>query len=222
MWIIYSILLVPILAGNEHGSYVNLNPHTYDKCPPEDLMTLNNCCCYLLDLLEQCIPDDEACACCALQSIDNDCYLLCPSHPSSLYLAVLMEDCKPLNDVNACNLPFRVENPNSKSIKKLLSQKFKQFSDDIDVNELIYVESSADDSDATQNSQLKNSTKLIEIAQVSNITDLELLNATARNISNHSVSPMDSSGSNNYPSSRMLLTISICLAFSCYLITSFN
>lgn len=57
--------------------------------------------------MDQCKPDDLACECCALQSMKRDCYGLCPNTASGNFLAVLYDDCETMNDVNACNLPFK-------------------------------------------------------------------------------------------------------------------
>lgn len=37
----------------------------------------------------------------------RDCYGLCPNTASGNFLAVLYDDCETMNDVNACNLPFK-------------------------------------------------------------------------------------------------------------------
>lgn len=69
--------------------------------------TLTTCASEVLAKLDECKPDDLACECCALQSMKRDCYGLCPNTASGNFLAVLYDDCETMNDVNACNLPFK-------------------------------------------------------------------------------------------------------------------
>ncbi|KAM9929757.1 hypothetical protein OXX80_009578 [Metschnikowia pulcherrima] len=91
----------------ENASYKNLNPRPYDNCEANDLIKLSACCNDVLADLDDCKAGDLACECCALQSMDRTCYSLCPGNPSTNFLAVLFDDCSSLNDVNACNIPFK-------------------------------------------------------------------------------------------------------------------
>lgn len=91
----------------EQGSYRNPNPRPYQRCEAQDLIKLSQCCNDVLARLDDCKAADLACECCALQHMDPHCYNLCPGNPSTNFLTVLFEDCAPLNDVNACNLPFK-------------------------------------------------------------------------------------------------------------------
>ncbi|OBA22015.1 hypothetical protein METBIDRAFT_14952, partial [Metschnikowia bicuspidata var. bicuspidata NRRL YB-4993] len=91
----------------ENVSYKNLNPRPYDNCEANDLIKLLACCNDVLASLDDCKAGDLACECCALQSMDLTCYNLCPGNPSTNFLAVLFDDCSSLNDVNACNIPFK-------------------------------------------------------------------------------------------------------------------
>lgn len=94
-------------AFSESGSYRNPNPRPYDDCEAADLIHLSACCNDVLSSLDDCKAGDLACECCALQSMDRECYNLCPGNPSANFLSVLLTDCVPLNDVNACNIPFK-------------------------------------------------------------------------------------------------------------------
>lgn len=94
-------------ASAEHASYKNPHPRPYDKCDANDLIKLSGCCNDVLAKLDDCKAGDLACECCALQSMDLACYSLCPGNPSTNFLSVLFHDCSELNDVNACNLPFK-------------------------------------------------------------------------------------------------------------------
>lgn len=216
-FLFHTSYIFSVFAGKtEHGSYVNLNPNTYEICPPESLVTLNSCSNILLDLLDQCIPDDNACACCALQSIDQTCYSLCPSQPSSLFLAVLTQDCKPLNDVNACNLPFKVDDEPHSGLKKLISHKFKQFSDDIDINELAFFEPPTENVISLQQNETidadeKSDPEQVfeEIAQMLNYTTIDSLNVTMQLTSNYSIAVSDSSGSITFPKFSLLWFLAI-------------
>lgn len=101
---------VSVVAGDrlsEYGSYVNPHPRTYDRCPAQDLIRLSLCCNDVLCMLDDCKADDLACECCALQSMKQECYNLCPGNPSNNFLTVLYHDCEALNDINACSLPFK-------------------------------------------------------------------------------------------------------------------
>lgn len=93
----------------ETGSYKNPHPRPYERCDANDLIKLSGCCNEVLARLDDCKAEDLACECCALQHMDTDCYNLCPGNPSTNFLTVLFDDCAPLNDVNACNLPFKKE-----------------------------------------------------------------------------------------------------------------
>ncbi|WPK26137.1 hypothetical protein PUMCH_003484 [Australozyma saopauloensis] len=101
------LLFLPAMAFNEMGSYKNPNPRPYDNCDAKDLIQLSSCCNDLLSNLDDCKANDLACECCALQNMDRLCYNLCPGNPSANFLSVLLDDCAPLNDVNACNIPFK-------------------------------------------------------------------------------------------------------------------
>lgn len=94
---------------NKYDSYVNPNPRPYDTCNAQDLIKLSNCCNEVLNKLDDCKANDLACECCALQSMDKNCYNLCPNNPSNNFLTVLFNDCASLNDINACGLPFKKE-----------------------------------------------------------------------------------------------------------------
>ncbi|KAI5960478.1 hypothetical protein KGF57_001937 [Candida theae] len=95
----------------EYGTYLNPNPRKTAKCEPNDLVKLSTCCNDVLSKLDECKPNDLACECCALQSIDDECYHLCPGNPSTNFLTVLLSDCAAMNEVNACSLPFKKEDP---------------------------------------------------------------------------------------------------------------
>ncbi|CCH42439.1 putative secreted protein [Wickerhamomyces ciferrii] len=97
--------LISSTESNEFGAYVNPNPKNI--CEGEELDTLTTCASEVLAKLDECKPDDLACECCALQSMKRDCYGLCPNTASGNFLAVLYDDCETMNDVNACNLPFK-------------------------------------------------------------------------------------------------------------------
>lgn len=107
-----ALLLITILLGVARAkdlfdTYSNPNPRPYAKCDAHDLIKLSACSNEVLTKLDDCKPDDLACECCALQSIDQSCYNLCPNNPSNNFLSVLFDDCAALNDVNACGLPFK-------------------------------------------------------------------------------------------------------------------
>lgn len=106
----------------EHSSYKNSNPRPYDNCEANDLIKLSACCNDVLADLDDCKAGDLACECCALQMMDPACYSLCPGNPSTNFLSVLFADCAALNDVNACNIPFKRidgEKPSSYKLKSL-------------------------------------------------------------------------------------------------------
>lgn len=107
-----TLWLAPFVFGAEssvveNASYKNLNPRPYDNCEANDLIKLSACCNDVLADLDDCKAGDLACECCALQSMDRGCYNLCPGNPLTNFLAVLFDDCSALNDVNACNIPFK-------------------------------------------------------------------------------------------------------------------
>ncbi|CAK9441348.1 uncharacterized protein LODBEIA_P52160 [Lodderomyces beijingensis] len=114
---IASFLLVFALGASlnrlgEYGTYVNPNPRKpSSKCDPKDLAKLSTCCNDVLSKLDECKPDDLACECCALQSIDQECYQLCPGNPNTNFLAVLLSDCSQMSEINACAIPFKKEDP---------------------------------------------------------------------------------------------------------------
>lgn len=91
--------------SREFGAYVNPNPKNI--CDGDELEMLTICASEVVANLEECEPDDLACECCALQIMEQDCHGLCPNTPSGNFLAVLYDDCETMNDVNACNLPFK-------------------------------------------------------------------------------------------------------------------
>lgn len=208
------------MARIEHGSYLT---QYSNECSNKDLAALNDCADYLLELLDQCIPNDKACSCCAFQSLDEHCYSLCPLDPSSLYLAVLMNECEPLEDVDACSLPFSVDSPKKSFIKNLLSPKFDLVFDRLKADGVHYLESSVTDNSTSMQSDLsKNTTEgtvdLVHIAnvtnnQVSNIKNASLFNTRIEIASNHSVYPLDSSGSNTCLDIPIYKNIMISLAF---------
>ncbi|PIS57883.1 hypothetical protein CJI97_000937 [Candidozyma auris] len=104
------VLLLPLssaLVAGEFGSYRNPNPRPLHKCDNTDMAMLAQCSNSVLAQLDDCKANDLACECCALQSMDSKCHRLCPGNPSANFLTVLVTDCAPLNDINACNLPFK-------------------------------------------------------------------------------------------------------------------
>lgn len=109
MWRLFLFALV----AAEHGSYKNPNPQPYSKCEANDIVILLACCNDVLLQLDDCKANDLACECCALQSMDPHCHNLCPGNPSTNFLTVLFHDCEELNNVNACNLPFKKEDGNA-------------------------------------------------------------------------------------------------------------
>ena len=114
------VLLFVLISGifgatlnkvGEYGTYMNPNPRKTAKCEPNDLVKLSTCCNDVLSKLDECKPNDLACECCAFQSIDDECYHLCPGNPNTNFLTVLLLDCAEMNEVNACSLPFKKEDP---------------------------------------------------------------------------------------------------------------
>ncbi|ODV98092.1 hypothetical protein PACTADRAFT_14567 [Pachysolen tannophilus NRRL Y-2460] len=99
--------LVSAELPSEFGSYVNPNPKIYDNCNAEQLVALNSCANDVLTRLDVCKPDDLACECCALQSMNQQCFGLCKNSPSANFLDSLISDCQSLSEVNACGLPFK-------------------------------------------------------------------------------------------------------------------
>ena len=109
---LHTIVALAISAGSaaaftEIGTYKNPNPRPYNNCDAADLIRLSTCCNDVLSYLDDCNAGDLACECCALQSMDHGCYNLCAGNPATNFLSVLLDDCVPLNDVNACNIPFK-------------------------------------------------------------------------------------------------------------------
>lgn len=98
-------VVISITDADEFGAYVN--PNSKNVCEGEELEMLTICASEVLSKLDECKPDDLACECCALQSMKGDCHGLCPNTPSGNLLALLHDDCETMNDVNACNLPFK-------------------------------------------------------------------------------------------------------------------
>ncbi|KAG7665074.1 uncharacterized protein J8A68_001383 [[Candida] subhashii] len=136
---ISTILLIPIstlfattitaasvgqVLAPEYGTYVNPNPRSFTKCDPNDPIKLSGCCNDVLSRLDECRADDLACECCALQSIEQECYHLCPGNPSANFLSVLMNDCAELSEINACSLPFKKDDEDNETSRKL-RKKFK-------------------------------------------------------------------------------------------------
>lgn len=124
-----ALLLISILLGVSRAmdlfdTYSNPNPRPYAKCDAHDLIKLSACSNEVLTKLDDCKPDDLACECCALQSIDQSCYNLCPNNPSNNFLSVLFDDCAALNDVNACGLPFKKQDQ-AEGSGLVLKQKVK-------------------------------------------------------------------------------------------------
>ncbi|KAI5957876.1 hypothetical protein CANMA_004387 [Candida margitis] len=114
--ILLFVLITGICAASlnkvgEYGTYMNPKPRKTAKCEPNDLVKLSTCCNDVLSKLDECKPNDLACECCALQSIDDECYHLCPGNPNTNFLTVLLSDCAEMNEVNACSLPFKKEDP---------------------------------------------------------------------------------------------------------------
>ncbi|PVH14034.1 uncharacterized protein CXQ87_002157 [Candidozyma duobushaemuli] len=137
------LLLIPALAAAlvapEYGSYKNPHPRPLHKCDNSDIAMLAACSNQVLAQLDDCKANDLACECCALQSMDPKCHNLCPGNPNANFLTVLVNDCAPLNDINACNLPFKKndgagrpktvvedEPGNTVSVKSQLSKPAKQ------------------------------------------------------------------------------------------------
>ncbi|KAK6199506.1 uncharacterized protein RJT21DRAFT_47658 [Scheffersomyces amazonensis] len=123
--------------NREYGSYVNPNPRPYEKCPTDDLIKLSGCCNDVLTKLDDCKADDLACECCALQSIKQECYHLCPGNPSANFLSVLLDDCGALNDVNACSIPFKKDDEigtQKNGAKSIVRAKASRFNSDSDSN----------------------------------------------------------------------------------------
>lgn len=111
------VLVAAVCAlESEYGFYVNPNPRASLQCSPEDMARLAACAAEVLLRLEECVPDDLACECCALQSMQQECFGLCAGLLHASDLAVLYDDCELLNDVNACGLPFRKETPGGRAV----------------------------------------------------------------------------------------------------------
>lgn len=80
------------------------------------------CSNQVLAQLDDCKANDLACECCALQSMDPKCHNLCPGNPSANFLSVLVNDCAPLNDINACNLPFKKTDGDGRPQKVMVTE----------------------------------------------------------------------------------------------------
>ncbi|CCE80324.1 Piso0_003438 [Millerozyma farinosa CBS 7064] len=109
----------------EYGTYLNPNPRPFEKCDAQDLIKLSNCCNDVLSRLDDCRADDLACECCALQSMNQECYSLCSGNPSNNFLTVLYNDCASLSDVNACSLPFKKNDETPSKISEGMKSKSK-------------------------------------------------------------------------------------------------
>lgn len=128
-----SILIALVASGRlvmsseraEYGTYLNPNPRPFEKCDAQDLIKLSNCCNDVLSRLDDCRADDLACECCALQSMNQECYSLCSGNPSNNFLTVLYNDCASLSDVNACSLPFKKNDETPSKISEGMKSKSK-------------------------------------------------------------------------------------------------
>lgn len=140
-FILVFVLTTGIFAASlnkvgEYGTYLNPNPRRTTKCEPNDLVKLSTYCNDVLSKLDECKPNDLACECCALQSIDDECYHLCPGNPNTNFLTVLLLDCAEMNEVNACSLPFKKEDPEPprKSIVRVDEEDPRVLDDAVDAS----------------------------------------------------------------------------------------
>ncbi|CCH44916.1 putative secreted protein [Wickerhamomyces ciferrii] len=106
---VYGVDLVSSTESiNEFDAHVNSNPKNI--CEGEELDALATCATKYLAKLDECKPDDQACECCAVQSMNRDCYGLCPNTESGNFLAGLYDNCETYTmakGVDPCNLPFK-------------------------------------------------------------------------------------------------------------------
>lgn len=119
--VLFLTVIISLVLGDkssEYGSYVNPNPRPYLKCSAPDLIKLSSCCNDVLSRLDECRAGDLACECCALQNMDQECLNICPDNPSNNFLTVIDNDCKELNDINSCSLPFKKVDGEPKEFKK--------------------------------------------------------------------------------------------------------
>ncbi|CDK28632.1 unnamed protein product [Kuraishia capsulata CBS 1993] len=99
------------------------------------MIKLASCAGDLLQRLDDCKPDDLACECCALQSLQAECFELCAGSPSTGFMTVMFDDCETLGDVNACSLPFKKTDNEQAKISK---EKFGKRPKDSDKMKVIY------------------------------------------------------------------------------------
>ncbi|SGZ53293.1 CIC11C00000004533 [Sungouiella intermedia] len=175
LWIFFVPLVYAVTSPAELGSYKNPHPRPYERCEAHDLIKLSECCNDVLAKLDDCKAGDLACECCALQHMDPLCYSLCPGNPSTNFLSVLYNDCAPLNDVNACNLPFKKvdgqkavggrkpeedeEDPNKVSVKSVVLNV--EVEDDKGI--LLYSADAMYDSMAVTNEQSDEADEMLEV-----------------------------------------------------------
>lgn len=86
----------------EYGSYSFAQDSLI--CSEEDTQILSECASEILAKLDTCKPDDLACECCALQSLNRVCFDACHTSLSSSYFSVIMKDCESMSDVDACDV----------------------------------------------------------------------------------------------------------------------
>lgn len=139
VWILYIINGVFSERITEYGSYVNPHPRPYERCTAPDLIKLSSCCNDVLSKLDDCKADDLACECCALQSLKQECFNLCPGNPSNNFLTVLFLDCQALNDINACSLPFKKSDslPSKKKKQQQQDMSYMETTDGANPNSVV-------------------------------------------------------------------------------------
>lgn len=120
----------------------------------------------------------------------RDCYGLCPNTASGNFLAVLYDDCETMNDVNACNLPFKKHDAH---VAKFLRPNARIPVEDKEPDFVIksILENNTNSSNATIVSFLEHKLELEE-AFPGNQT---AANTTTLNHTVNSTSPYESSGS---------------------------
>lgn len=130
------LLLIPLFVAPftaafeppEIGSYKNPHPRLLHSCDNTDIAMLAACSNQVLAQLNDCKANDLACECCALQSMDPKCNNLCPGDPNANFLTVMVKDCADLNDVNACNLPFKKNDGDPRPQKFVVDEPANVFS----------------------------------------------------------------------------------------------